>query len=1013
MRRGNTSPHYSHKMAYEIPQQLEHKEKIMFNLTIKQLGWASLFGFIALAFILKFENMMIGFGLALVPVLLGVGFVFFDLGTWISNVVKHIKKRNVQNQELSQFHNIQEINKNSLTAQRKVAVVEVTPMNFKIKTKTEQDSIMIAFQKFLNSFDVPLQIAITTQKLTIDKYLEILEKRSRSKKLFTSFNSFIKKYIAEKNMMNRKFYIVIPESSQLDIQCEIAIERLNGMGVKAKRLSTNRIIDTLNLYFNGIAEYHENDRDIISKVTGLEKVETSHDHLKINGKFYRVITATGYPRTVDSGFLDKIISSVGDFDISIHVQPFNIQTMMVNLNNELIRQKADLYAEEKKGLVSPSLEIKYKDTRHMLEELQKGEEKLFQVSLYIGCKADTSKELDLLTKQIETELNSSMIIPHVPLFRQADAFRSMLPCGFDYLRIWRNVPTKALSAFYPFTSPYLNIDNNGAMLGLNRNNVPIIRDIFALSNPNGLVLATSGAGKSYFTKLLILRQLMNGTKVMIIDPQSEYEDLVNTYGGQTIRISRDSESIINPLDLMGHDFLEKRLSLMDLFKIMFGELTEVQKSILDRALTETYKDKRITVDSYLDKTPPVLSNLYKTLVRLSEDASAMEKLTYSSLINRLYVYTSGVFNFLNKKTNIDFNSNLVCFDIGDMPKQVKPVVMFLILDFVYMKMKTDSAKKLLIVDEAWSLLSRTEEASYLFEIVKTCRKYNMGMLLITQDVMDLVNSKAGHAVLANSAYSLLLRQKPAIIKDVVKTFSLSNMEREYLLSAVRGNGILIMDNEHQEMTVVASPEEHELIVSEKKAKKKESKKEKTPEKEYEGLYKTAELTSYELNYLSNQGYEIGKYTAIGDYTMREYIVKVEHPEKIEHSYHVKMIVNYLKKISPKIETKLTSEADILFTDKKGKEYFIEVETGMFKDKKKKIRKLEQVREKYGSRCIVFLTKHTLRKKYAKMTNIELYTKKSIGKWFEAIFKSSNKGARNERASAKCSKKKGVKSQNSN
>lgn len=191
----------------------------------------------------------------------------------------------------------------------------------------------------------------------------------------------------------------------------------------------------------------------------------------------------------------------------------------------------------------------------------------------------------------------------------------------------------------------------------------------------------------------------------------------------------------------------------------------------------------------------------------------MEKVTYRALINRLYMYTKGVFSFINKKTSIEFDNNFVCFNIGDMPKQVKPLIMFLILDFVYMKMKETSERKLLVVDEAWSLLSHSEEASYLFEIVKTCRKFNLGLLLITQDVADLVNSKAGHAVLANSSYSLLLRQKPSVIDSVVKTFHLSQMEKEYLLTATQGRGVLILDNEHQELEVVASPKEHQIITT--------------------------------------------------------------------------------------------------------------------------------------------------------------------------------------------------------
>ena len=297
-----------------------------------------------------------------------------------------------------------------------------------------------------------------------------------------------------------------------------------------------------------------------------------------------------------------------------------------------------------------------------MENLQKGNEKLFNVSLYINCKGKSPEELNFLTKKVEAELNSMMIVPTVPLFRQIPAYKSMIPIAKDDLKIKRNVTTRALSAFFPFTSPFLTLEQNGVMLGLNKNKVPYIKDIFALSNANGIILATSGAGKSYFTKLLISRQLLNNTKVMVIDPQSEYVGLVGQCSGELITISRTSKTIINPLDLMGHEFIEKRLALMDIFKIMFGELSEIQKSILDKAINETYSRKGINVNSYKKKTPPILSDLYKVLMQMDKKASQTEKITYRALINRLYMYTEGVFSFLNRQSSINFENDFVCFN---------------------------------------------------------------------------------------------------------------------------------------------------------------------------------------------------------------------------------------------------------------------------------------------------------------------------------------------------------------
>ena len=320
-----------------------------------------------------------------------------------------------------------------------------------------------------------------------------------------------------------------------------------------------------------------------------------------------------------------------------------------------------------------------------------------------------------------------MIIPRIPNFRMLQGLKSTTPLASNQLGIKRNITTEALSTFFPFTSSFLNIDATGIWLGLNRNNIPIIKDIFNLSNPNGMILATSGSGKSFFTKLFISRQLMNNVKVIVIDPQSEYIKLCERYNGQIINISRDSKTIINPLDLMEHDYAEKRLQLMDLLQIMLGgseQVSEIQKAVLDKCLTEVYRRKGITDDSKTwNNKPPLLKDLLEELQRLEKRVTITERPTYRSLINRLSMYVDGVFSFLNQHTKIDFNNEFVVFNIGEMPRQVKPTLMFLILDYVYMKMRETKERKILVIDEAWSLLSRTEDADYIFEIVKTSRKF--------------------------------------------------------------------------------------------------------------------------------------------------------------------------------------------------------------------------------------------------------------------------------------------------
>lgn len=966
-------------MTYEIPQQLQHKERILFGLTFVQLAWAVLFGGIILVIFRLNINILSKIGVAIIPIFLGVMFIFFDMSKWVSYFVSFMKFRSatLDSPNMKKIIEIKRIGEETIYSHVDVAMLQITPLNFSIKTKEERDAIVFGFQKFLNGLDFPVQILVTSNGLNIDSYLTSLQRRATNQDLFRDFASFMKSTIQKNEIRNRTFFLVIPKKFDLNIQVKVCQERLESIGLKTNRLSDKQILNTLRLFFNDAGYEREPLAKIGDNLIYLiapNSIKDEVDSLQINKKYCRVISAVGYPRIVDAGFLDKIISTNDDFDISIHIEPYSIETMMVMLNKEIQKQRADLYGESLKNSINPSLEIKFKDTLKVLEELQKGSEKLFNVSLYINCKGRTKQELDFVTKKVEAELNSIMVIPSVPYFRQISGYKSIVPISKDELKIKRNVPTGALSAFFPFTSPFLTLEEKGVMLGLNKNKVPFIKDIFGLSNANGIVLATSGSGKSYFTKLLIARQLLNNTQVLIIDPQAEYVGLTGHCKGELITISRSSASIINPLDLMGHDFVEKRLALMDMFKIMFGDLTEIQKAILDRALTETYARKGITADSYRNKKPPILEDLYNVLVAMDKKASQMEKVTYRALTNRLFMYTKGVFSFLNKQTSIEFKKNFVCFNIGDMPKQVKGLIMFLILDYVYMRMKESKEQKLLVIDEAWSLLGHTDEASYIFEIVKTCRKFNMGLLLITQDVADLVNSKAGHAVLANSSYSLLLRQKPAVIDSVTRAFNLSQMEKEYLLTATQGRGILILDNEHQELEVIASPKEHELITTnpneiiEKKHKIIQENDIKIKLNLDKGLFYGSALNLEEKNYLSNHGYKVSQNVPIGKQRQEEVWIKENGKESLEHTFLVQNIKQELLKYTKEVQVNIVEKPDIIFKVKKGREIALEIETGSgySRHRKELELKFNRLSQEYKKSILIILTDSNYKRQYEAM-----------------------------------------------
>ena len=995
----------------------------MFGLNFKQLAYAFLFGFIAIFFFKKIDNTALKFTFALIPSLLGICFMFFNLDTKIKDYKAYLKFRKVAkgDPKLKRFIGINEIKDSFIInlKNKKIAVLKVQPINFSIKPKGEQDAIIESFQKFINSLDFPVQILMSTESLDLKQYLDSLKSRVKEKEfidLFEKYKKHLTNTITSNKIMNRLFYLVIPESNNIRIQVDICIERLENLNLKVERLSNEDIKKFLKKFFVCYNDQFEPDY-----------IHNYQKHLEVSKRFYRIVSASGYPRSVEAGFLDKIVSSSGDFDLSMHINPFPIETMLITINKELQKQRADLHAMKLKDIINPSLEIQYNDTRAILEELQKGQEKLFNISLYINCKADSLEELDLLSRKIEAELNSLMIIPKIPTFRMTQGFKSVMPLALDELKISRNVTTGALSAFFPFTSQFSQVDDTGVWLGMNKNKIPIIRDIFKLPNPNGIVLAQSGGGKSYFCKLLIARYLLNGTRVMVIDPQGEYAELVKYFKGQRINLSRTSKTIINPLDLMGHEYAEKRLSLMDLMQVMLGELTEPQKAFIDRALTDAYSEKKITDEpSSWKNDPPVLGDLLKVLENMERKAILLEKSTIRSLINRLKMYVDGVFSFLNQHTNINFNNRFVCFDIGTMPKQVKPVIMFLVLDYVYMKMKSNLERKILLVDEAWSLLSRTEDATYIFEIVKTCRKFNLGLLLINQEVEGMLNSEAGKSVLANSAYTLLMRQKPAVINGVCETFHLSNSERTHLLTADIGEGILIMEDDHTEIKVVASEEEHRIITTNAdelvankdsgikeqhttkkelhKSKKYHKTKEKVseiaqiiepknePEKpleensqsqttlvgaeknetirdnfdEFKGFYRHSELNLPEIKYLLVKKYQIIEKFSIASGKVEKFLIKPRFNESVEHMFLIFDISDFLEKQGIKPIKPTTKMPDIVFKIN-NKNVAIEVETGIAYEKARfqLLDKVKSLIDNYDYWFFVVANKRYL-KKYRKI-----------------------------------------------
>lgn len=522
-----------------------------------------------------------------------------------------------------------------------------------------------------------------------------------------------------------------------------------------------------------------------------------------------------YPRYLTDNWLSPIINLDKVFDIAIHVTPLNTGDVMKTFQRKVAEVESQIITREEKGLVrDPTLDVAYQDLEDLRDGLTQAQEKMFEVSLYISLYGQTDEEIDKVENEMKNILESRLVYVKPALFQQETGFLSTLPLGQNSLGIKNKLNTSPLSSFFPFVSSDLSSDK-GILYGLNRHNGSLILfDRFSLENYNSIVFAKSGSGKSYLTKLEILRTLMFDTEVLIIDPEREYEFLAESVGGRYFDISLNSDHHINPFDLphptadeSPSEILRSNIvNLVGLFRVMLGGLTPEEDAIVDQAITETYSLKDINGEADFTKLePPLLSDFEMVLDGI--DGS-------ESLIQRLSKYTKGTWSgFINKPSNVDINKKLVCFSIRDMEDELKPVAMYIITHYIWNSVRKNIKKRLLIVDEAWIMMKNDDTASFLFGLAKRGRKYYLGLATITQDVGDFLKSPYGLPIITNSSIQLLLKQSPSSIDVVQKTFNLTDEEKFLLLESGVGEGIFFAGLKHVAIKVVASYTEDQIITS--------------------------------------------------------------------------------------------------------------------------------------------------------------------------------------------------------
>lgn len=555
-------------------------------------------------------------------------------------------------------------------------------------------------------------------------------------------------------------------------------------------------------------------------------------HFQLGTRYARTYYIFGYPRQVYTGWTSGLVNIDEVLDITMFIYPVESQVVLDNLRKKVSQLEAGLQIDAEKGRVrDPAKQSAIIDAEEIRDKLQVGEERFFRFGFYITIYGESIDELEYVTHKIESMLGQQLVYSKPATSQQEQGFNSTLPQFTDQLAIKRNFSTGALSTTFPFTSADLSQDN-GILYGINMHNSGlVIFDRFTLENGNAVVFAKSGAGKSFTVKLEALRSMMFGTEVFIIDPENEYQRMAEAVGGAYVRLSLNSTTRINPFDLprvvdtdeADNALRSNLITLHGLLRLMMGgaqaqmaageggaiapALTPVEESDLDAALIETYAKAGITNDPLTHQSqPPTINDLYDTLLHMGGSGP--------QLAQRLRKYTSGTFaGIFSQPSNIDINNQLVVFNVRDLEDELRPVAMYIVLNFIWNKTKGDQKRRLLVVDEAWQLMKYEDSANFLFSLAKRARKYNLGITTITQDVEDFMGSRMGRAIVANASMQILLKQSPSAVDVLAGVFKLTSEEQKRLSQFPVGQGLFFAGQSHVHIQIAASPTETSLITT--------------------------------------------------------------------------------------------------------------------------------------------------------------------------------------------------------
>ncbi len=542
-------------------------------------------------------------------------------------------------------------------------------------------------------------------------------------------------------------------------------------------------------------------------------------YIDLGGKLATTLFVVTYPRYISVGWFAPIILLNSELDVSMFFYPVEAKVILKQLKNRVGNLEAQMISDREKGAPrDPIRETALRDIEGLRDSLTQGTEHFFQYALYVTIYAKDEKELDDKVEQVDGLFGSRLVVAKRVFYQAEQGFNSTMPIGLDELSIFFNMNSSPCASSFPFISSDLTSDE-GIMYGINRHNGSlIIFNRFSLQNANAVVFATSGAGKSYTVKLEVLRSLMLGVDVIIIDPENEYKHLSDAVGGTFMNISLNSAAKINPFDLpkpvggadRPADIIRSAvITIKGMLRIMLGKVSPAEDSILDRALIETYAKKDITAESDLHNVEPPLMTDFISILEGFEGTRDM--------VIKMKKYTEGTFaGLFNSPTNIETDNQLIVFSVRDLEDELRPIGIYIIVNYIWNTVRSELKQRILIIDEAWWLMQNEDSAKFIFALVKRCRKYYLGVTTITQDVNDFLGSRYGAAIVTNSAMQVLLKQSPAAIDNIQKTFVLTDQEKYLLLQGSVGQGIFFAGPKHVAMKVHASPVEDKIVTSDPK-----------------------------------------------------------------------------------------------------------------------------------------------------------------------------------------------------